>query len=544
MKKTFPRGLTPLVAALASPAALAVNLGELHTRSALGSPLDAYIEIYSGPEERAENWQVDILSDTFAGPLSAPAAVGALSGQLAKSADGSSYIRLASASPVDAATLAFRLRLSTPNGALIGRYTITLRPPSLAVPRVTVPRTLTVRRQPRARATALVLGADTYGPVRRGESLWSIARKTAGGRKLSQVMREIHASNPSAFTDGNIDRLRTGVMLVLGPAPSVPVVAAVVPPPLVNGTPREAPKIPPPRPPASAVAPLRKSVARDPLLTARLAVLDEKFAAIRARYGPQAVALLPANGAPALTAPALALTAPALAPALALTTPKPAAALTPPATARVATPAPNASAAGPAPTFAGAGPYWLLGALAAAAAVGAWKKTRGKRAGAGAPGEQSDDSLLRAEVARKSGNRVRLENEIRALIEPTGAQPNLTNARATRLHEEQPMPSGVVIAEASDIDTSIAQGQYVRAESLLQTVIQSAPRNAQAKLRLAEVYYITEQVEPFAALALEVKQLHRAEVSDDDWQRLVRMGKILAPEFSLFSGPTPVGLSA
>jgi hypothetical protein len=156
----------------------------------------------------------------------------------------------------------------------------------------------------------------------------------------------------------------------------------------------------------------------------------------------------------------------------------------------------------------------------------------------------STESTLKAEVARKSGNRVRLENEIRALIEPTGALPDLTTLKTTRPQEAQPMPSGVVIPQANAIDVSIAQGHYVRAESLLQTVIQSAPRNVQAKLRLAEVYYITEQVDAFATLALEVKQEHRAEVSDEDWQRLVRMGKIIAPEFSLFSGPKPVGLLA
>jgi Tfp pilus assembly protein FimV len=561
--RKFSRGLTPLVAALASPAALAINLGELHTLSALGSPLDAHVDIYAGPEEPSDRWQVEILSDSFASPLSAPAAwVSTLSGHLVKSADGSSYIHIESSAPVDYARLSFRLRLSTPTGALIGRYAITLDPPP-PVLLAARPRVATARRQPPLRAATLVQGTETYGPVRPGESLWSIARKTAAGRNIDQVMREIHASNPSAFSHGNIDRLRTGVLLVLGPAPSVRVAQKTAPPPVVDSVPLNLTAIPTPTQPAIPVASPRKKTTRDPLLAARLAVLDEKFAAIRARYGPQATALTPASVAReqpatapqpvvAVTAskaapaqPAAALVAAPIAPLAPLAPVS--AALKPPAAvaARQHPPTPSTAEAVAAPSVGGAGPYWLLGALAAAAAVGALAKTRRKAARPVAAGNApSTESTLKAEVARKSGNRVRLENEIRALIEPTGALPDLTNLKSARPPEIQPMPSGVVIPEANAIDVSIAQGQYVRAESLLQTVIESAPRNVQAKLRLAEVYYITEQEEAFTTLALEVQQQHRAEVSDEDWQRLVRMGKIMAPEFSLFSGPKPVGLTA
>ena len=554
--RKFSRGLTPLMAALASPAALAISLGELHTLSALGSPLNAHVDIYAGPEEPSDRWQVEILSDSFAGPLSAPAAwVSTLSGHLVKSADGSSYIHIESSAPVDYARLSFRLRLSTPNGALIGRYAITLDPPP-PVLLAARPRVATARRQPPLRAAPLVQGTKTYGPVRSGESLWTIARKTAAGRNIDQVMREIHARNPSAFSHGNIDRLRTGVLLVLGPAPSVRVAQKTAPPPTVDSVPLNLTAIPTPTQPAIPVASPRKKTTRDPLLAARLAVLDEKFAAIRARYGPQATALTPANVAReqpttppqpvvAVTAtkaapaqPAAALVAAPIAPV--------SAALKPPAAvaARQHPPTPSTAEAVAAPRVGGTGPYWLLGALAAAA-VGALAKTRRQAARPVAAGNApSTESTLKAEVARKSGNRVRLENEIRALIEPTGALPDLTNLKSARPPETQPMPSGVVIPQANAIDVSIAQGHYVRAESLLQTVIQSAPRNVQAKLRLAEVYYITEQEEAFTTLALEVQQQHRAEVSDEDWQRLVRMGKIMAPEFSLFSGPKPIGLLA
>ena len=95
-----------------------------------------------------------------------------------------------------------------------------------------------------------------------------------------------------------------------------------------------------------------------------------------------------------------------------------------------------------------------------------------------------------------------------------------------------------------DIDMNIAGGFYSEAEEKLRQVIEKAPRNFTAKLRLAEVYYITEQADAFSDLAEELMVNHRKEITDDDWQRLVRMGKMIAPDFPLFSGPKSVTLRA
>ena len=99
-------------------------------------------------------------------------------------------------------------------------------------------------------------------------------------------------------------------------------------------------------------------------------------------------------------------------------------------------------------------------------------------------------------------------------------------------------------ADIVDIDMNIAGGFYTEAEEKLRQVIENAPRNFTAKLRLAEVYYITEQADAFSDLAEELMVKHRKEITDDDWQRLVRMGKMIAPDFPLFSGPKSVGLRA
>ena len=94
------------------------------------------------------------------------------------------------------------------------------------------------------------------------------------------------------------------------------------------------------------------------------------------------------------------------------------------------------------------------------------------------------------------------------------------------------------------IDAHIAHGRYAEAETLLREAIKAHPRNVQAKLRLAEVYYITEKLDGFAAIAGDLKAQHRGDLSDEEWQRLVRMGKIIAPDLALFSGPKAVGRRA
>jgi len=132
-------------------------------------------------------------------------------------------------------------------------------------------------------ALALLLSASTltwaqapYGPVARGETLWSIAQKirTPDAMSLFELMAWLHENNPEAFIARDINRLREGALLVLPPEvsaaapppaalmpePSVPP-AAAVPEPSTSPAPRFEPSAPPPAvlmpepsvPPAAAV---------------------------------------------------------------------------------------------------------------------------------------------------------------------------------------------------------------------------------------------------------------------------------------------------
>ena len=573
--KTISRCLPPLVAALAAPGAHAVALGELHTASLLGNPLRAWVELYAAPGDNPLDWRVEVLPDYFAEQGAAPPAVLAgLRARVALSPEGRPYIAIESATPIDYANLAFRLRLASANEALTGRFAVRL--PDMASPAPLVkkappprPRKAgSVRRSP-----TLVAGTDTYGPVPDGESLWHIARKLAGAGNINVLMQQLHTLNPDAFVRRDIGRLRAGAVLKL-PAGSTPAAATATPS----------------TPAATPASDARTLAERDPALSARLKALDAKFAAIRARYGNPAapvpasvalspdarptgqvidapapvskpavpVALTPAPAAnipaapPVPTPPAAKLVtapAPVASAAPAVVTPAaPAAAASPNTAARrllEPTPAENAQndASTDSPLGGGLAPYLLLGACTlAAAGVYAGRRLLAKRAARKA--EQHDpeaEARLKAEVSRKTGNRVRLESEIRALVEPTGAM----GTRPESLAALPPLPlSADGGGDTEAIDASIAQAQYAEAEDMLRAVIEEKPRSVQAKLRLAEVFYITDQPDAFADLAEELMMGHRQDVSDDDWQRLVRMGKMMAPDFALFSGPRPVGLRA
>jgi|GEM_PF-1199050 len=586
--KKLSRCFPPLLVALASPASLALGLGEIQTTSALGSRLDASIDLYAAPEELPSQWRVDILPDHFAEGAATPLWIlESMRGQILISPDGRPYVHVESSLPVDARNLTFRLRLSHTKQALTGRYSVSLAPPVVAASQLPKPRPMPARapRPARATATAAVvsMGAGDYGPVRPGDSLWTIAHKLGGGRNTNGLMKQLFERNPQAF-NGRMDRLRVGAVLRLdGEIQAVATAKpATTPAPAAQAPVLETPGTTPAREslangPAATLIAAKTAMARlsisrslaeqDPELAARLSALDAKLAAIRARYDTAAAGVSPvaANAAPA---PQSLAPAPVAAAEPATTNPAPlaAAAPTPPAATttpaalnaeavadlkKMITPAPAqdvvAPIAAPLPQGDDAGglaPYLLLAAcsLAAAGVYGGRRWWASRRHAGQHPADPSGDETLKAEVARKSGNRVRLENEIRALVEPTGAMGGIASVNSAA---SQPIPLGVSGNEDTvDIDMSIAGGFYSEAEEKLRRVIENAPRNFTAKLRLAEVYYITEQADAFSDLAEELMVKHREEITDDDWQRLVRMGKMIAPDFPLFSGPRSVGLRA
>ncbi|MGB4073077.1 FimV/HubP family polar landmark protein [Pseudomonas sp.] len=228
-----------LLIGLASSSALysslvpALGLGEITLHSALSQPLDAEIELFDVGDLTAEDMRVRL----------APADVFSRSGvdRLYFFSDlrftpllrgGKSVIRVVSSQPVREPYLNFIVEVVRPNGQLYREYTVLLDPPGSSAYRslAAAPEPLPAAVRPINRgapATAQPVSAPRAMPtaeqgqrysVVSGDSLWKIAaRLREVGSTVSQqdLMNDIHALNPQAFINGDINRMRAGGELLL-----------------------------------------------------------------------------------------------------------------------------------------------------------------------------------------------------------------------------------------------------------------------------------------------------------------------------------------
>lgn len=222
-----------LLIGLASSSALysglvpALGLGEITLHSALSQPLDAEIELFD----------VGDLSDADMRVRLAPAEVFARTGvdRLYFYNDlrftpllrgGKSVIRVVSTQAVREPYLNFIVEVARPNGQLYREYTVLLDPP-IATPygrspassgaAVQAERRVAAVERPRPTALPATQQGNSYVVVS-GDSLWKIATRLAdaAGQVAPQaLMYDIHALNPQAFINGDIDRLRAGARLLL-----------------------------------------------------------------------------------------------------------------------------------------------------------------------------------------------------------------------------------------------------------------------------------------------------------------------------------------
>jgi pilus assembly protein FimV len=522
----------------------AFGLGELHSRTELGQPLDAYIDLYIGPKERQAPLTVSLAHDIFADPAGMQRqAIGAIRATLEYHPGGYALIRLRSEAQM-LSPLAFRVRAELAGHAQLKHYKIV--PQAVTAKR---PSTRVVTRVPPTKPNALLsdipANSARYGPVRAGETLWSIANQVAGNESVHARMDRIHAANPTAFINGDINRLKLGATLLL-PANDVPAAdaksqrsAANVSQPQKMSATKDLPRTDP------APDPLRESVrvneakpasyiprGRDPVVSAQLAELDAKYAAIRAKYAPTKTSRAPIISKPRPIVPSR----------LDRVDDTPSESAPSVATA----PAAIQKSTAVVPSQNNASNTLPVVVLACAIAIGVLVAFRRRKSVKAL--KFSEDAAQKSAVAEKIAVRMRLEAELQANI---AAQRRVVNAPSTN-HASNP-PSAPIAASSApvavldtdrEIDTNIAYGRYQEAERLLQDAIAQTPQNMSAKMRLAEVYYLTERVADFSALAMDLQQHHRADLSTEEWQRLQRMGKIIAPELPLFGGLRLVKKSA
>jgi pilus assembly protein FimV len=294
-------------------------------------------------------------------------------------------------------------------------------------------------------------------------------------------------------------------------------------------------------------------------------------AQLAAKQGAPPPPPAPETAAPSTTASATTATPPAEQPPEAKATspptaaveekpPSPAAeALPPPATNPAAAPPPKATP--PAGTGGGSifdmvREYWWAAALLLVGVVvlAVTRMVRARRA------SEFDDSLGRLAVAgadaatrgfASEGAPVRptsaAAREDAFLVEETGVherprapKPASTTAAAKSASGDETISSetainldqGDAMAEA---DFHMAYGLYDQAADLVGIAISREPKRRDLKLKLLEVFFVWGNKEQFLQTARELADT-RAEAAPGEWEKLLIMGKQLAPEDPLFSG--------
>ncbi len=526
---TIPRISSLLIMLIVGHDALALQMGQMISESTRGQPLTARVSLYGAAPVDAGELRAELLP-AFGAPLDSLSRLG-LSARIETDGNGVQMIVVTSERAIDAASLGLRVRLHEGARAMLRHYELNV--PAASAPRVanttrpsrpsktsrTVP-SFTSRSDDAAQARPSAWSGN-YGPVRAGQSLWGILKETGLARGDNHaLMSEIVAANPRAFVDADATRLRLGATLQLPIAARAGSAIA---------------------PSDADISPPARTQAVDAETAARLQQLAVKFAEIRARYAQQH-ARTTANTAP---------TPPAAKTDLPLVSADADSALPAPATTiKTAQPSPKAVAIPQLPNsdtllgtvekyidgkiLIGLGVSLLLVALLTIG-VRVGRRLRSRQADAGV---RSADRELVAEIARKAEKRVQLEGEVKRMI--AGRREGADEAAPGVLRPADLLASAGARASLEDIETRIAHGQYNEAEAMLEQTIAETPNNYRAKLRLAEIYYLNERHEEFVDLADEIYRKHRSDIGDDNWARLMRMGKVIAPDRPPFSGPVAV----
>ncbi len=443
-------------------------------------------------------------------------------------------------------------------------------------------------------AAPSISAGSTYR-VRQNDTLWKIASSAFPGTRsdVNQAMVAIYQSNPQAF-DGNINVLRAGSLLKVPTSSEVSAISASAAEAEVSrqyrmwreGVPAaESPDAASGRlrlvtpeqgtPAAStATAPAQAGQAASSTgsaqLQSRVQQLEAELAEARrllevrnaelATLQAQAGTTQPGPAASPETTPAEPPTVPETAPPAGPEAEAPAApveAAPEPAPKPAAKP-PKASTPKPKPEAAPSlierlTDYWwvLLGLLAAALGYAFYK--RGRTAG-GTKEVDLQEALartttdLRATPARTRDSDILVEE--RRPVEPVTAPRTTPAPRATdsgrraAVAEDTLSGDGPVSIEAGDplaeADFHMAYGLYDQAADLVQLAIKREPARRDLKLKLLEIFFVWGNRERFLDQAREMSA-SRGDAQPSEWDKVLIMGKQLAPDDVLFAGASRAG---
>lgn len=232
-------------------AADAAGLGKLTVSSSLGQPLRGEIELVAVQKDDIGSVSVRVAPmDAFReAKIERPSALSSMHFSVEKRANGDPYIKVTSTTPINEPFLDLLIELNWPAGRLMREYTVLLDPPGFAEPQAVAPVAAPIAPAPlpatpatpaakEAETTAPAVPtrkavekeaeqpaktekqtvapqpkAETYGPVKKGETLARIASQVKPeGVSLEQMLVGLYRGNPNAFA-GNMNRMKTGQIL-------------------------------------------------------------------------------------------------------------------------------------------------------------------------------------------------------------------------------------------------------------------------------------------------------------------------------------------
>ena len=222
-----------VIGALGATQANALGLGEVRVSSALNQPLQAEIDLLQLRGLNASQI-ITSLADTddfYIAGVKPTAILSDLRFKLDVQGNSGKII-LSTSDPIREPFLNFLIEVNWPSGRLVREYTVLLDPPVFSAsdlaprnqpvaPSSSAPQTTSTAPAPTAPRTtvsapAAMIAADSGRyQVKNDDTLWQIALQTRPDSSVSpqQMMLAIQRANPDAFVNGNINRLKSGVVL-------------------------------------------------------------------------------------------------------------------------------------------------------------------------------------------------------------------------------------------------------------------------------------------------------------------------------------------
>jgi pilus assembly protein FimV len=221
--------------------AFALGLGEIEVQSALNDPFQAVITLTSATDDELEELKVSIASQQSfrQADIPRPLILDSFRFKTERTSAGKPVIRISTRDSIHEPFLEFLVEVVWLKGRMVRQYTVLIDPP------YTMPATPPAPPTPVTRAPAPAVAApapapavstpaaapvpvqaapvartpatDNYGPIRRNETLWTIAKRLRpdSGISMEQMMLALQRANPDAFINNNINNLKAGAVLAV-----------------------------------------------------------------------------------------------------------------------------------------------------------------------------------------------------------------------------------------------------------------------------------------------------------------------------------------